>query len=188
MSSDKPEFRPIEAAPARRALPYALAGVLAVVAAIGWMSRRNATAPDVRPVVTSNVAPKPAAPAPAAIGANSDEAKASSKPLPLPPRSPEGPNVLGGAVAAATSAVNAAGKLATVARAELDREMARTQSAQKQVAVYKKQVDDRTKQLAEARAQLAAIHRAKQPPPPSDQEQILQMLAPVLRTSNDGRP
>jgi hypothetical protein len=192
MSSEKPEFRPIEAAPARRLLPYALAGVLAVVAAIGWMSRRNAAGPDMHPVVASNVAPKPGAPAqaPAAVGANSDEAKAQipGTTMPLLKKAAEGPNVLGGAVAAATTAVNAAGKLATVARAELDRELARTQSAQKQAATYKRQVDDLTKQLAEARAQLAAIQRAKQPPPPSDQEQILQMLAPVLRTSNDGRP
>jgi hypothetical protein len=193
MSSDKPEFRPIEAAPARRALPYALAGVFAVVAAIGWISRRNAAAPDVRPVVASNVAPKPAAPtvAPPALGGNSDEAKAQTagKPALLPAKAPEGPNVLGGAVsAAAGSAVSAAGKLATVARAELDRELAKTHGAQKQVAAYKKQVEDLTKQLTEARAQLAAVQRAKQPPPPSDQEQILQMLAPVLRTASDGRP
>jgi hypothetical protein len=125
------------------------------------------------------------------LGANSDEAKAqaAAKPALLPAKAPEGPNVLGGAVAAAAgTAVNAAGKLATVARAELDRELGRTRAAQKQAAAYKKQVDDLTKQLGEARAQLAAIQRARQPPPPSDQEQILQMLAPVLRSSNDGRP
>jgi ABC-type transporter Mla subunit MlaD len=138
-------------------------------------------------VVSSNVAPKPAA-APAVLGANSDEAKAKPEAAKPSAKLPEGPNVLGGAVAAATGAVNAAGKLATVARAELDRELARTHTAQKQAAAYKKQVDDLTKQLAEARAQLAALNRARQPPPPSDQEQILQMLAPVLRTSNDGRP
>jgi hypothetical protein len=74
-----------------------------------------------------------------------------------------------------------------VAKAELDREIARTHSAQKEAAAYRKQIEDLNKQLAEARAQLAAMQRAKMPPPPSDQEQILQMLAPVLRSSNDAR-
>ena len=49
-------------------------------------------------------------------------------------------------------------------------------------------IADLEKQLADARGQIAAISKAKAPPPPSDQEQILQMLAPVLRSSNDGRP
>ena len=94
---------------------------------------------------------------------------------------PEGPNVLGSAVAAA-------GKLAMVAKTELDRELARTKGAQKQAAAYRKQIDDLQKQLTEARARIAALQQAQKPPPPSDQEQILQMLAPVLRADRDGRP
>jgi septal ring factor EnvC (AmiA/AmiB activator) len=86
------------------------------------------------------------------------------------------------------SAVAAAKTVAMVARAELDREIGRTQTAQKQAAAYKKQIAELEKQLADVHAQLAAIEKAKLPPPPSDQEQILMMLAPVLRTSNDGRP
>jgi hypothetical protein len=164
-------------------LPYAALGVAAVLAFVAWTTRRNVVASDVRPLVAGNIAPKPSLASvvpPSLVGANSDQAKAEPSNV-VQPKAPEGPNVLGGAVAAA-------GKLATVARAELDRELARTQGAQKQAAAYRRQVEDLNKQLAEARAQIAAIQRARQPPPPSDQEQILQMLAPVLRNAGDGRP
>jgi hypothetical protein len=183
MSSERAEFRPIEAAGTRRALPYAVAGVLIVVAGLAFIARRNVAVSDVRPVGASNVASKPvvaAAVPPSIVGANSDQANADASKV-AAAKAPEGPNVLGGAVAAA-------GKLATVARAELDRELARTQGAQKQAAAYRKQVDDLTKQLTEARGQIAAMQKARQPPPPSDQEQILQMLVPVLRNAIDGRP
>jgi hypothetical protein len=57
------------------------------------------------------------------------------------------------------------------------------------VEAYKKQNAELQKELEQARAQIAALQQAKKGPPPSDQEQILQMLAPVLKTSaNDGRP
>jgi len=96
-------------------------------------------------------------------------------------KAPESPNVLG-------AAASAAGKLAMVAKAELDRELGRTRAAQKQAEAYRKEISNLEKQLGETRAQLAAYQKARQPPPPSDQEQILQMLAPVLRSSNDGHP
>ena len=86
------------------------------------------------------------------------------------------------------SAVAAAKSVAMVARAELDRELARTKSAQAQSAAYRKQIDDLQKQLGAARAQIAAMQTAQKPPPPSDQEQILQTLAPVLRAGNGGSP
>ena len=94
---------------------------------------------------------------------------------------PKDTNVIGSAVATA-------GKLAMVAKAELDRELGRTRAAQKQADAYKKQIAALEKELSETRAQVAAFQKAHAPPPPSDQEQILQMLAPVLRTANDGRP
>jgi len=186
MSADRPEFRPIETAPARRAWPYAILGV-AVVAAVLWAVHRNAAASAEAPrIALANVAPKidskaamgavvgTEAAKPGAPKAEADKGGAQVKP-------PEGPNVLGSAVAAA-------GKLAMVAKTELDRELARTKGAQKQAAAYKKQIDDLQKQLTEARTQIAALQRAQKPPPPSDQEQILQMLAPVLRSDRDGRP
>ena len=92
----------------------------------------------------------------------------------------ESPNVLGNAVAAAKS-------MAMVAKSELDRELARTRSAQAQAAGYRKQIEELQKELGAARAQIAAIQTAQKPPPPSDQEQILQTLAPVLRAGNGGQ-
>jgi hypothetical protein len=180
MSTDRPEFRPVEAAPARRAWPYAVLGVAAVAAGL-WFVQRNVASAAAPRVALANVAPKIDAkaaqvaevPKPAAAKAEAEKAP-QAKP-------PEGPNVLGGAV-------SAAGKLAMVAKSELDRELLRTKGAQKQAATYKKQIDDLQKQLSDARAQIAALQRAHQPPPPSDQEQILQMLAPVLRGDRDGRP
>jgi len=164
MSTERPEFRPIETAPARRVWPYAILGV-ALVAALIFFGRRNAASAEQQPQVSM---------------ATNVPAKPEPKLEPLAEK-PKEANVLGAAVATAKN-------VAMVARAEFDRELARNQSAQKQAAAYKKQIGDLEKQLADARGQIAAITRAKAPPPPSDQEQILQMLAPVLRSSNDGRP
>ena len=172
MSTERPEFRPIETAPARRIWPYALLGA-AFMGALLSIARRNVAAAESRPALFGNLAPKPE---PKATTAAAIE---TAKPEPAKPA--EGPNVLGNAVAAA-------GKLAMVARAELDRELGRTHAAQNQAAAYRKQLDDLQRQLAEARAQIAGLQKAQKPPPPSDQEQILQMLAPVLRSSSDGRP
>lgn len=184
MSTDRPEFRPIETAPARRAWPYAILGV-AVVAAILWVAHRNAASAEMPRVALANVAPKIDSKAAAGAVAGTEAAKPGAPKAEADksaqPKPPEGPNVLGSAVAAA-------GKLAMVAKTELDRELARTKGAQKQAAAYRKQIDDLQKQLAEARTQIAALQRAQKPPPPSDQEQILQMLAPVLRSDRDGRP
>jgi hypothetical protein len=141
----------------------------ALVVALLWFARR---AP----------APVEARPALAAVGATTEVKPAlaePARPAPAPAKAPEGPNVLGSAVAAAKS-------VATVARAELDRELARTKSAQAQAASYRKQIEDLTKQLGAARAQIAAMQTAQKPPPPTDQEQILQTLAPVLRAGNGG--
>ena len=166
MPNDRPEFRPIEAPPARRAWPYAVLGAI-VAGLLIWIVRHPGASPQQpqKQVALATVAPK-------------------IEPLVQQPEKPAGtqaPNVIG-------SAVQAAGKLAMVARAELDRELGRTRAAQRQADAYRKQIGSLQKELDDARAQLAALQRAKQPPPPSDQEQILQMLAPVLRTSNDGHP
>jgi len=179
MSTDRPEFRPVEVAPARRAWPYALAGV-AVVAAAVWLVQRNVASAATPRVALANLPPKTEKPAPVADAAKPAPAKTEADKA-AQAKPPESPNVLG-------SAVTAAGKLAMVAKTELDRELARTKGAQKQAATYRKQIDDLQKQLSEARAHIAALQRAQQPPPPSDQEQILQMLAPVLRGDRDGRP
>ena len=169
MSNERPEFPPIESAPPRHTWVWALAGAALVVGLI-WIARR---APD----------PSPARPAPA-LAAIADAKPATSAEAAKPPpasKALESPNVLGNAVAAAKN-------VALVARAELDRELARTKSAQAQAAGYRKQIDDLQKQLGAARAQIAAMQTAQKPPPPSDQEQILQTLAPVLRAGNGGSP
>jgi len=187
MSTERPEFRPIESTPtAKRAWPFLVIGAL-LVAVLLFAVRRDVTAGAVRAAsltdaaIKADVSKVAAAQAqPAAPKAVVETAKAEPS-APAPAKTPEGPNVLGTAVASAKN-------LAMVAKSELDREIARTRGAQKEVAAYRKQIEDLNKQLADARAQIAAIQRAKLPPPPSDQEQILQMLAPVLRSSNDGRP
>ena len=169
MSSERPEFQPIDTAPARRTWPWAVVGAALVVALL-WFARRVPAPIEARPAALASVSAttevKPAKAEPA-------------KPAPAPAKAPEGPNVLGSAVAAAKS-------VAMVARAELDRELARTKSAQAQAASFRKQIDDLQKQLGAARAQIAAMQTAQKPPPPTDQEQILQTLAPVLRAGNGG--
>lgn len=170
--SSEAEFRPIESAPARRLWPYAVLGAV-IVGLVVYILQKNARASEPRPIVTANLAPRPAA----------DPVKEAPKaePAAVTQKAPESPNVLG-------AAANAAGKLAMVAKAELDRELGRTRAAQKQADVYRREISNLERQLSETRAQLAAYQKARQPPPPTDQEQILQMLAPVLRSSNDGRP
>jgi hypothetical protein len=170
MSTEHPEFPPLETAPSRRTWPWAVAGAALVIALV-WALRRPPAVSESRPQALGNVAAvapavKPAEPAKAAVA---------------PVKPPEGPNVLGGAVAAAKS-------MAMVAKAELDRELARTKSAQAQAAGYRKQIEELQKELGAVRAQLAALQTAQKPPPPTDQEQILQTLAPVLRAGNGGQP
>ena len=178
MSTERPEFQPIDTAPARRTWPWAVVGAALVVALL-WFARRVPAPIDARPAALASVSAttevKPAKAEPA------KPISAPAKPIPAPAKAPEGPNVLGNAVAAAKS-------VAMVARAELDRELARTKSAQAQAVSYRKQIDDLQKQLGAAKAQIAAMQTAQKPPPPTDQEQILQTLAPVLRAGNGGQP
>lgn len=171
MSTDRPEFQPIESAPPRKTWPWAIVGAV-LVAALLFAIRRAPAAPDARPVALANVGTE-AKPAIA-----TETPKVASAAVVKPP---ESPNVLGGAITAAKSA-------AMVAKAEFDREVLRTKSAQAQAASYRKQIDDLNKELVAARAQVAAIQAAQRPPPPSDQEQILQTLAPVLKSNGGGQP
>src|SRR3954471_7511884 len=158
MSTERPEFQPIETAPARRTWPWAVLGAALVVMLV-WVARRAPSPAELRPAALANVA-----------------AQVEAKPLPpaepvKPPAAAaqaEGPNVLGAAVAAAKSV--AAKSVAMVGRTELDREIARTRNAQAQAASYRKQIAELQKQLGAARAQVAAIQTAQKPPPPSDQE------------------
>ncbi|HEY6911553.1 MAG TPA: hypothetical protein VI356_19390 [Myxococcales bacterium] len=168
------EFRPIESAPARRLWPYAVLGAV-IVGLVVYIAQKNVRGAEPRQVAVANLAPKLAEPA---VAAQKTEPAVAQ---PAPQKAPESPNVLG-------AAASAAGKLAMVAKAELDRELGRTRAAQKQAEAYRKEISNLERQLNETRAQLAAYQKARQPPPPTDQEQILQMLAPVLRSSNDGRP
>ncbi|MFN2546179.1 MAG: hypothetical protein ABR567_01970 [Myxococcales bacterium] len=167
MPNDRPEFRPIEAAPSRAHVwPYAVLGAI-IAGLLIWILRQNGAQKPQQQVALATVAPKIEQP--------------KIEPLVQPTEKPKDTNIIG-------NAVTAAGKLATVAKAEFDRELGRTRAAQKQAEAYKKQIGALEKDLTDARAQIAAYQKAHAPPPPSDQEQILQMLAPVLRSSNDGRP
>jgi hypothetical protein len=194
MSTERPEFRPIESTPpAKRAWPFVVGGAV-LVAVLLFAVRRDVAAGAVRAAsltdtaVKADVARVAAAPVQPQAAAPVAETPRAAEPVHAEPaapvatraKSPEGPNVLGTAVASVKN-------IAMVAKAELDREIARSHNAQKEAAAYRKQIEDLNKQLADARAQIAALQRTKAPAPPSDQEQILQMLAPVLRSSNDAR-
>ena len=174
MPNDRPEFRPIEvSSPKRSVWPFAVMG--AIIAGLLVFILRHETASAKEPEKTVAMA--------TVAASKVDTLTPKIEPLVAPEvAKPKADTSVIGSAAATVS------KLATVAKAEFDREVNRTKSAQKQNEIYKKQIADLEKQLGDARAQLAAIAKAHAPPPPSDQEQILQMLAPVLRTSNDGRP
>ena len=171
MSTERPEFQPIDTVPPRRTWPWAVVGA-ALVGALIWFVRRPAPPPEVRPAAAAATSEVKAPTPPAAM----EPIKAALVPA---MKAQEGPNVLG-------STVTAVKNMAMVAKAELDRELQRTKSAQAQAASYKKQVEELQKQLGAARAQIAAMQTVQKPPPPTDQEQILQTLAPVLRAGNSG--
>lgn len=192
MSTERPEFRPLQAASARSAWPFALLGAVAV-AALLWVARRDAGPVGQHPVALGNLAskidprevagalglPAGAAPASGQVQAPGQaQVQAQEARDAKPSRPAESPNLLGGTAAAARGP-------SMVARSELEREVARSKGAQKQAASYRKQVDELQQRLNEARGQMAAMQKARTPPPPSDQEQILQTLAPVLRASSN---
>src|SRR5258706_6490691 len=156
MPNERPEFRPIETAPARRVWPFAVLGAI-IMGLVIWILRHDASGAPSKQIALATVAPK-------AKAATADSAP-KIEPLVQPEASKaKDTNVIGNAVAAA-------GKLAMVARAELDRELGRTRSAQKQADAYRKQIAALEKELGDARAQIAAIQKAHAPPPASDQEQ-----------------
>ncbi|HTO98500.1 MAG TPA: hypothetical protein VMK66_15735 [Myxococcales bacterium] len=179
MSSERTEFPPLETAPARHLWPWALLGAALVVALV-WALRRPTAAAEIRPQAQT-AASAPAASAPTAVASKPATAPEIVKAAIAPVKPLESPNVLG-------NAVDAAKKVGMVAKAELERELARTKSAQAQAAGYRKQIEELQKELGAARAQIAAMQTAQKPPPPTDQEQILQTLAPVLRAGNGGQP
>src|SRR2546423_1930522 len=153
MPNERPEFRPIETAPARRIWPFAVMGAI-IAGLVIWILRHDGAGARPKQVALATVAPKPK---PIAAAGPKIE------PLVQPEAAkPKDTNVIGSAVAVA-------GKLAMVARAELDRELGRTKAAQKQADAYKKQIGTLEKELTEARAQIAAIQKAHAPPPASDQ-------------------
>jgi hypothetical protein len=184
--TDHPEFRPIETVPSRRVWPYALLGAVLVSGLVFAIARHSsaASAQATTPQAVAALSPK-------------IDTTQAAQTLPLPvqaavtPKAPEGPNVLGAAAVEKmkSAAVTAVQKTKAAARGELDREVKLTKGAQKQVEAYKKQNAELQKELDQARAEITAMQEAKKGPPPTDQEKILQMLAPVLKTSsNDGRP
>jgi hypothetical protein len=179
--TDRPEFRPIESVPARRVWPYAVLGAVAVAGLVFVAAHRNSAAANAAPAAAA----EPQALATLAPKLDQSQVQAA---LTQPARSEtaikpsQGPNVIGGAMEKAKA-------VAAVARGAVDHQLARTKSAQKEAEQYRKQNAELQKELEQARSQIAALQQAKKGPPPTDQEQILQMLAPVLKTSsNDGRP
>jgi hypothetical protein len=196
------EFRPIESKPALKVWPFALLGA-ALVPTLVWIGHRTGVAErpavetraaEQKLVAMGNLAPqlepaeaKAAQPAPTAAQA----AQLSLQTAPPPrasnllPQRVESPNVLG-ANANPGAAAPAQSRVAMVTRSELERAVAKTRAVEKEVAAERKQVEELQRQLNESRAQLAAVTRAKAPPPASDREQILQLLGPVLKASNDG--
>src|SRR4051794_7073368 len=101
--SESADFRPIESAPARRLWPYAILGAV-IVGLVVYIARQNVRAAEPKQVAVASLAPK--LPDPVKEAAKAEPAAAVQK-------APESPNVLG-------AAASAAGKLAMVAKAELD--------------------------------------------------------------------
>jgi len=81
MSTERPEFQPIDNAPARRTWPWAVVGAALVVALL-WFARRVPAPIEARPAALASVSTttevKPAKAEPA-------------KPAPAPAKAPEGP-------------------------------------------------------------------------------------------------
>jgi hypothetical protein len=207
------ELRAVEAKPARGQWPIALgSGVLvALVLLVGQrvMGSPAKASPLTTPVVTSPEAmavptPVVAAPAPAPVpeSAKAQVAKAEPVPalvplLPAPAVQAKAPvaekrasNLLPRmevTPAAETVATNTTATVPMVPRADLERETAKLRAAQKEISDLRAQLDGSQRELADARARIAAMPRPPQQPIASDRDQILQTLAPVLKTAT-GQP
>ncbi len=189
MSTDKPEFRPVEIAAKRPLWPFAAMGAAIVILLLVIARMQAAGAP--KQVTTANLATPPAvkavadAMAPTLDAAKGAVAQAAKAVEPAIAPLVKGPNVIGGDKAAREARL--------VPQSELERERARTRGAQKLASDYKKQLSSLEKQLSVARNEAAqarnALYAAQNParPPPSDQEMILRTLAPVLSTANEGQ-
>ena len=182
MSTERPEFRPVEMARKYPAWPFAVMGAAIVALLVLVLRQQGEGRGPMKPVALANLAAKVdtkaitealAPPAQAAADDKKAEAKAA------------GPNVLGQGAPAREAKV--------VPAAEVERERARTRGAQKAAAAYRKQLDAVQVQLASARRELSQTRgelsnlRNPRQPPPTDQEQILRTLVPVLQGSNDAR-
>lgn len=205
------ELRAVEAKPARSQWPIALgSGVLVALALLVGQrvmgSQAKASAPTA-PVVAY---PEPiavttlvvAAPAPISDPAKLELAKAEPVPalvpiVPTPAPQAKAPiaekrasNLLPRievTPAAETVATNPTANVPMVPRADLDREIAKLRAAQKEVNDLRAQLDGTQRELADARTRLAAMPRPPPQPIASDRDQILQTLAPVLKTAT-GQP
>ena len=181
--SETPEFRPVEPPKKWAAWPFAAMGAVIVVLVV-LLARKDGEARVPKQVATATIAPKPEA-VQQEIAAASRPAEpvqqANAKPK------TDNPNVLGAQAPAATA------HAPLVPATELERERLRVRSAQKAADAYRKEVEGLKSQLAQAKGELSQakgqISAILNPPkpPPTDQEQILRTLAPVL-SNNDGRP
>jgi hypothetical protein len=210
------ELRAVEARPARSQWPIALgSGVLvALVLLVGQrvMGSPAKASLSTTPVVTSPNAmvvttPVVAAPAPAPVPepAKTEVAKVEPVPalVPLVPLVPAAKVQAKAPVAekrasnllprmevtpaAETVATNTTATVPMVPRAELEREVARLHAEQKELTDLRAQLDGSQRELADARARIAAMPRPPQQPIATDRDQILQTLAPVLKTAT-GQP
>ena len=179
-----PEFRPVEAAQKRPAWPFAVMGAVIVVLAV-LLARKDSDPKAARQTASASIAPKLEAGQPeiAPLQKAADPAQqASAKPK------SDNPNVLG-----APAPQTATAHTPMIPATELERERARVKAAQKTADASRKENEELKKQLlqargelAQAKGQIAAILNPPKPPP-TEQEQILRTLAPVL-SNNDGRP
>ena len=154
-----------------------------VLGGVVWLaltSGRDAAAVEVKALAAPEASPRGAPGAPAKEASRPSTGPKSAKTAKTAARPPpaKSPNVIGGA--------SASEREATVSAALARKLKNRARYAERLLEKEKKKTERLQGEVAELRARVEQLTKAKLPPPPTDAEEVLETLRPLL-SANAGR-
>ncbi len=181
MQTESRPFTPYDPTTRHSKLVWLVLGGVVAVGAIVWLGRREPSKDKPQVMASGNVAPQFADGKALQKDAVKlvDDTKAALAPLVKSLDS--GPNVLGAQAARGPSVATAS----LVPSSEVERQKARARRAESQEAKARREVVELRRANAELGQRLAQMQIARRPPPPTQSEQILETLAPALRSADE---